>query len=692
MAPGNPSLEAAPLISDWLDLSQPDVVLARTGKAELGQGIATALVQIVADALSVEPARVRLAPPSTDGPDERFTNSSLSVQHSGGALHAAASHARELFTEAATRRLGADATLTDGAFHAGVTAPVTYADLAEDVDLDVPVRMRDTLPPSTGAIGADFPRVDLADKVLGHPRFLQDMRLPGMRFARMIRRPARGAILEHVDATNALAIPGVADVIHDGNVLAVIADDEISAIAAAKALKDAADWDLPQSDLTDADVTELLTTAPTDDTTVADGPQLTEPTLTARYTRPFLAHGSIGPACAIAQEIDGRLTVWSHTQGVHPLRRDLARALGRALESITVHHVEGAGCYGHNPADDVAYDAALLATRRPEAPIQVTWSREDELGWSPFGPAMVVDLAAATDVGGRITAWSWDGYGNGHLSRPGLLQSPALLAFEDQEDGIPIPPAVDPPAVRGFGMARNALPGYDVGSVRAVSHRVIEMPIRTSAMRSLGSHLNVFAIESHLDDLARQHDADPLEYRLRHLTDPRGRDVLETVAQQADWGSPLPEGHGRGIGYARYKSTGAWCAVVVEVEAVTSVRVSGAWAAVDVGRIVSPDGVANQIEGGILQSLSWTLMERVRFADGRVVSDTWGQYPILGFEDVPPVHVTLLDRPDQPWLGSGEAATGPTAAALGNAVRDAVGVRVRDLPITHEAIVAAMDA
>lgn len=245
--------------------------------------------------------------------------------------------------------------------------------------------------------------------------------------------------------------------------------------------------------------------------------------------------------------------------------------------------------------------------------------------------------------------------------------------------------------MRGHGTARNALPGYQVGSVRALSHRALTMPIRTSALRSLGSHLNVFAIESHLDDLAREHGIDRLEYRLRHLADPRGRAVLEAAAEAAGWGSAIPEGWGRGIGYARYKSTGAWCAVVVEVEAVSSVRVTDVWAAVDVGRIVSPDGVTNQVEGGILQSLSWTLMERVRFADGRVISDTWEEYPILGFADVPPVHVTLIDRPDLPWLGSGEAATGPTAAALGNAVADATGVRVRDLPITHDAIVASMD-
>ena len=691
MAPVNPSIEAAPLISDWLDLSEPGAVIARTGKAELGQGIATALVQIVADGLSVDPATVRLHTATTDGPDERFTNSSLSVQHSGGALHAASRQARALFFEAARSSLGGQVRLVEGVFH-GEGGSVGYSELAGSVDLAVPIQPTDVAGEPTGVIGASLPRLDLPDKVLGRPRFVQDMRLPGMLFARMVRRPSRGAALVGLDETTALAVPGVVDVVRDGNVLAVIAEDEIAAVAGAAALAEGAIWDSLQSELTDAGMTDFLTSVPTDDTVLAEGPAVREPTLGARYTRPFLAHGSIGPACAIAHEAEGHLTVWSHTQGVHPLRRELARALGRSPDTIDVNHVEGAGCYGHNPADDVAYDAALLALHRPGQPIQVTWSREDELGWSPFGPAMVVDIAARTDATGQITAWSWDGYGNGHLSRPGILPSPSLLAFEEQAGGAPIPPAADPPVFRGEGTGRNAIPGYEVGPVRAVSHRALQMPLRTSAMRSLGSHLNVFAIESHLDDLARMHGLDPVDYRLRHLADPRGRAVLAAAAEAAGWGSTLPEGHGRGVGYARYKATGAWCAVVVEVEAVSSVRVVGAWVAVDCGRVVSPDGVANQIEGGTLQALSWTLMERVRFADGRVLSNTWEEYPILGFADVPPVHVTVIDRPDEPWLGAGEAAMGPTAGAVGNAVLDAVGVRVRDLPITAEAIVAAMDS
>ncbi len=389
---------------------------------------------------------------------------------------------------------------------------------------------------------------------------------------------------------------------------------------------------------------------------------------------------------------DTGLHIWTHSQGVYPLRTDIARALGVPAAAVHVEHVEGAGCYGHNGADDVAYDAALLALAVPGRPVHVTWSREDELGWSPFGPAMVVDIDTTCADDGTITSWTWTGFGNGHMLRPNTLPSPSLLAYASQAGGQPIPPSTEPPAANGFGTGRNAIPGYDVGPVTATAHRLTEMPIRASALRSLGAHLNVFAVEQHLDDLARQVDADPLEYRLRHLSDPRGRAVLERVAAMCDWSNP-PRGEaaGRGLGFARYKGKGAWCAVVVDIEAEERIRMTRMWIAVDVGLAVNPDGVVNQIEGGAIQSASWTLLEQVRFAEGRVLSDTWEEYPIITFGDVPPIEVAIVDRPDEQWLGAGEASMGPTAAALGNALMDATGIRVRALPLTPENIVAAMD-
>jgi len=689
--PGNPSLAATPLLASWLDFSMPGMVHARTGKSELGQGIDTALVQIVADALGVDQDQVVLVKPDTRGPDETFTAGSLSVQHSGGALVAAATHARVLFTRAAREQLGDDAVLANGRFTDGANA-ISYWDLAAEVDLETPVDMSLEHPAPTGVIGFSAPRSDLADKVLGRPRYVQDMRLDGMVFARIVRPPSRGSRLLDADVDIVRERHDIVDVVIDGDFVAIVAETEISAVQGATATAGLLSWSHSDETLIDGEVTAFLTSVSTDDTELSAGSVPDAPVLSARYTRPFIAHASIGPSCAIAIDRAGVLQVWSHTQGVYPLRRDIARALGRDESSVHVSHVEGAGCYGHNPADDVAYDAALLATRIPNRPVQVTWSREDELSWSPFGPAMVVDIAAATDDTGIITSWSWDGYGNGHSSRPSTLPSPSLLTFAQQQDGTPIPPSGDPPLASGAGTGRNALPGYRVGEVRAIAHRAKEMPIRASALRSLGAHLNVFAIESHMDALARLHDIDPREYRMRHLDDERGRAVIEAAAEASGWGRQMAEDHGIGMGYARYKGSGAWCAVVAEVEAVSEIRVAGLWIAVDCGRVINPNGVANQIEGGALQSLSWTLKERVRFSAGRVESRTWEEYPILTFGEVPPVEVTLLDRPEEPWLGAGEASMGPTAAALGNAVADALGVRVRDLPLTSDAIVAAMSS
>ena len=687
----SPSLSANPLLSTWLDFATPGRVTAHMGKSELGQGVDTVMVQVVADTLGVDVARIDIqAPDTATGPDENFTAGSLSVPHSGTALLLAAANARQLFLAAAQRHLGStDVTLEDGTFHSP-SGSTTYWDL--DVDTDVTVDPEIPLPPSSGTIGSSYARIDLEAKITGQPSYLSDVRWPNMAYGRVIRPAFRGAIGVDVDREEFLQRAGVVDIVVDGAFLAVIADTEIVAIKTAIDVADSAQWSGEPSDLTDDEVSGFLTTVETDDTLLAEGESVNPngDAHSARYSRSFIAHASIGPATAMAHFDGTVLEVWSHTQGVYPLRRDLARALDIDKHNVRVRHFQGAGCYGHNPADDAAFDAAYLSLRVPNRPVHVTWTREDELGWGPFGPAMVVSISATTDDTGQITTWSWDGFGNGHSSRPSTLPTPSLLGYSHLADRPAIPPSGDPPLAAGAGTGRNSIPGYDIPSVRAVAHRALEMPMRASAMRSLGAHMNVFAIESHLDDLAEKHGIDPVEYRLHHLSDHRARAVIETVAAQSGWGTPVAEDRGRGIGYARYKGLGAWCAVVAEVEAIEEVRVTGLWIAVDCGRVINPDGVENQIEGGALQSLSWTLKERVRFSNGVVTSDTWEDYPILTFSEVPPVYTTIIDRPDEKWLGAGEASMGPTAAAIGNAIASALGIRVRDLPITSDAIVAAM--
>ena len=309
----------------------------------------------------------------------------------------------------------------------------------------------------------------------------------------------------------------------------------------------------------------------------------------------------------------------------------------------SVEHVENAGCYGHNAADDAAFDAVLLARTVPGRPVLLRWTRRDELTWGPLSPATTATVSARL-VGGRIEGWSYDIWSQGHTSRPGYAGQPGLLAMAHRQGGAPLPPAADPPAAAGFGGLRNAIPLYDVGLRRITGHRVTEAPVRTSAMRALGSYLNVFAIESFMDELAADAGLDPVDFRLAHLTDPRARAVVELAARASGWGEPLADSTGRGVGFARYKENGAWCAVVAEVEVETDVRVRRLTVAADLGLVINPDGARNQLSGGAVQSTSWTSVERVRFDRRRVTSGDWESYPILRFPAAPRVDVHLVGQ------------------------------------------------
>jgi nicotinate dehydrogenase subunit B len=701
-------LAANPLLARWIRVAGDGVVDVRVGKVELGQGIVTALAQLAADELDADLADVRMQPADTvAGPDEGFTAGSLSVQDCGPALRLAAANVRALFVAAAARRWDVDAGkvhVENGRFTGPGGEAATYGDLAAGVDLDVPADASVPVKPPVAQVftGTDVARLDLPDKVAGRPRYVHDMRLAGQWFARVVRPPSVGAVLVSLD--EGVAGDGVT-VVRDGSFLAVAGPGEAEVLRATERVRRAATWDERDTLPAEDDLDGFLRAGPHETIDVVDdgvnddvgtaGPVAGQ-RLRATYRRPFVAHASLAPSCAVAiwhDVPDGpRVDVWSHSQGIHNLSRAIAGALGLAAGAVHVRHAEGAGCYGHNAADDAAFDAVLVARAMPGRPVQVLWSRQDELAWSPFSSAMVADVEAVVDRAGRLGSWRYDVYSQGHTARPGYAGVPGLLAATTLAEPATYPAPVDPPQANGAGSTRNALPGYDVPNRRVTGHRLLETPIRTSAMRSLGAHLNVFAIESFMDEAAALAGADPLEFRLAHLSDERGRRVLRLAAEAAGWGRELPEGSGLGLGYARYKGKGAWCAVVAEVGAEADVRVPRLWVAVDVGHVVNPDGVRNQLEGGAVQSTSWTLLERVRFDRRRVTSVDWETYPILPFSRAPEVSVEIAPGDGNPSVGAGEAAQGPTAAAIGNALAAAVGVRVRDLPLTPEAIVAAIEA
>jgi CO/xanthine dehydrogenase Mo-binding subunit len=695
-----PALATNPRLADWVRIDPAGTITVRSGKVEIGQGVLTALAQIAAEELDVAFDRIRMPGTRTGtSPDEGLTAGSMSVQYSGIALRQACAEVRALLLAAAAEELDTptdELTVRDGKITRPDGHAISYWKLDTATLLDRAATGQAT--PKAGAdhtvVGRSTPRLDIPDKVTGRPRYIHDLRLPGLAFGRVVRPPSRGAHLLGLDTEPIAARPGVLAVVRDGDFLGVVAEREELAQRAADALQATATWDEHDTLPDEHALPEFLTSQPADTTVLADTtpdqPAEVARTVTARVHRPYLAHASLAPSAAVALAEDDQLSVWSNTQGPYPLRGAIAAALDLDPERISVQHVEGAGGYGHNGADDVAFDAALLARAVPGRPVQVLWSRPDELGWAPFGPAAVVEVAAELDANDEIVGWRHEIWSNGHVGRPGLGPGAPLLAATHRADPVQSQPAADPPLAVGGGSGRNGVPGYRVPALKVISHRLLTMPLRTSALRSLGAFVNVFAIESLMDELAEVTGADPVEFRLRHLDDPRARAVIETAIANAPEVSG--ESAGRGLGFARYKNTAAYCAVVAEVDAVDKVRVRRLTIAVDAGLAVNPDGLANQIEGGAIQATSWTLTERVRFDRRRVTSDTWETYPILRFSEVPSVEVHIIDRPEQPSLGVGEASQGPTAAAIGNALHDAIGVRVRRLPLTEANVVAAIDA
>ena len=694
------SLAANPHLASWLSFSPDGTVTIFSGKVEYGQGVWTALAQIAAEELDVALARVTVAPVSTGrSPDEGVTSGSLSIQHSGSALRQACAQARTLLLEAAAGKLGTTAaalTVDDGRIlAAGQATALTYWSLAGPGLLDrpagapVPVK-----PPDRWSVaGRSAPRLDLPDKVAGRPRFLHDLVLPGMRYGRVVRPPAVVAELVHFSSTQ---LPPDVVTVRDGSFLGVVAPADRDALRAARLLAEAADWRVTDS-LPDAgDLKSFLLSAPAEAVPVESrvdpgAASSAMRTAAAEYTRPYLAHASMAPSCAIARWDGDAVTVWSHSQGVFALRDAIAAGLGLAAAQVTVNHVEGAGAYGHNGADDVALDAVLLARAVPGQPVRVLWSREDEMAWAPLGSAMLARLSAGLDAHGKIVSWRHDVWSNGFIGRPGRGGEPRLLALAHLAGGQPMSPAPDGPPTGAMGSTRNAVPGYDIPDLEVVRHRLLTMPIRTSSLRSLGAFLNVFAIESFMDELAEIAGADPLGFRLAHMSDPRAVRVLEEVASLCGWAArPRAEGTGYGLGCARYKGLAGYCAAAAEVAAESDVRVRRLWLAVDVGTVINPDGVINQVEGGAVQSTSWATRERVTFDRAKITSVNWDTYPVLRFTEVPDVTVRIVPS-TEPATGAGEVAQGPVAAAIGNALADAVGVRVRDLPLTPDQVIRAIE-
>jgi nicotinate dehydrogenase subunit B len=700
---GNPSFEysAAPLqelpsplrrhpnINAWLEVLANGRLRVLTGKLELGQGIRTAVAQVAAEELDLEMNQVEVVLAETGRtPNEGYTAGSGSIESSAMAIRYAAAAARKKLLELAAQKMNVPVTelttakgtvsLKNGHRTFTFGEILDGRQLTDEIRLPVALKAKDKY----GLVGKAVPREDISRMVSGEPVFVQDLRFPGMVHARVVRPPAYGArLLTFHEQAVQKKVPALLKIVVNGSFLAVIAADEYQAMQAQQLLRENSTWadGPPLPKVSGEPLAGYLTSLPVKTQRTTEKGSISalagQSTVKARYCKPYIMHGSIGPSCTVALYDNNMLHVWTHSQGVYPLRDSLAALLKLPAANIHVKGVPGAGCYGHNGADDVAADAALLALAWPGKHVRLQWSRDEEHAWEPYGSAMVMDAEALLDSSGKISHWKYALWSDTHGTRPGGNAENLLLARYLEK------PLIGQPSGFSGGAYRNAEPYYAIPNQQVEAH-FFSGPLRVSALRGLGAYANIFAIESFMDELAEKAGKDPYGFRLMHLQDERAKDVIRKL-QALTQGQEKPQ-TGMGMAFSRYKNSAAYCAIAARVavnKKTGAVQVQKMWAVIDAGEVINLDGIKNQTEGGMIQSASWTLQEQVQFNEKHITSRHWDAYPIFRFSQVPEVEVAVLDRPAEKPLGAGEAAQGPAAAAIVNAVYRACGKRVRYLPV-----------
>ena len=698
-----PSKSLAPdEVASFLAIDGKGMVTLYSGKVELGTGATTGLTQIAAEELSVPFDRVTIIQGDTAlTPDQGPTYASLSIQVGSPQIRRAAATARETLLDLAARQLNVakgDLAVKDGIITAkaggkGIAYGQLVGDRAFTVKVNPAVPLKD--PKDYTIVGKSIPRLDIPDKIFGTFSFVQDFKLPGMLHARMVHPAALGATLQSFDDADCRKIPGYVRAVRKQNFLAVVATNEWAAILASRAI--VTNWSawsgLPDQSrlyeyVRNSKAAKVAVIQSAGDTAAAmkGGGK----TLRATYELAINTHGSIGPSCAVADFSDGRLTVWTPTQACHLLRLQVAVMLGMPPEQIRCTFIEGAGCYGRNGADDCAAEAALIA-KELGRPVRLQWMREDEHGWDPKCPPTVLDYSARIDEQGRIAAWDSDLF---------LPEQPAMRS------GITLLPCTlaSLPAMSFGNPIYNPQLGipYTLPNHQLTAHWLAETPFPPAWLRSPAAMQNTFAHESFLDEIASATGADPFEVRVRHLTDRRGLELLERLRAFAKW-EPRDSrardkgtlARGRGVSYVKYEAVRTYVGIVADVtvsRTTGQVKVDRVFVAHDCGQIINPDGLRNQIEGNVVQTVSRTLVEKLTFSRSAVTSLDWGSYPILTFPDVPEVAIDLIDRPNEvPW-GAGEPTTSVVPAAIANAVFDATGARVRSVPLRPATVLAALAA
>jgi len=675
-------------LTSWISIFEDGSVQVKTGKSELGQGIGTAIRQVAAEELNTTVDRVVIRLAQTEvTPDEGYTAGSRSIETSAMSVRYAAATVREKLISMVAREWDVDresVRLENGVLYGesnkiGVGELIKGSQVVGEIDREVPIRGKNV----RKVVGSPVKRDSIAKMVRGEEYFIHDLRFPGMVHARIVRPSAYGARLKSLNTSAVESMDGFLKVIEVGSFVGVVAEEEYQAVQLREELKKAAVWEegegLPAGKELKDYIKSLRVDSNTDESkgnpnAFKEGEVRHE----ASYFKPYIMHASNGPSCALAYFQNGILHVWSHTQGVYPQRESIADLVGLPVDKVNVKSVPGSGCYGHNAADDVAAEAALLAVNYPNRHIRLQWMRDDEHAWEPYGTAMIMELKASLTGNGKITGWSHELWSDSHSTRP-RGDATNLLPSQYIEKGYKRPGG----GFRG-GATRNAVPYYDIPNLVQKSH-LFEGPLRVSALRGLGATANLFAIESFMEELAYLAKQHPLDFRLAHLSDHRAKEVIQKLKAKTN-GFRTSAYQGIGYAFSRYKNSASYLAMATLVEVSPEngkIEVMKMWAVIDSGECINPDGLKNQTEGGMIQATSWALMEQVGFNEQHITSKDWYSYPILRFPNIPEVEVEVIDRPNEEPLGAGETAQGPATAALANAVFAATGQRIRDWPLNR---------
>ena len=706
-----PSIKSYKKLSDWFDFKKDNMILVNSGKIDIGQHISSSIALICSKITGVHYNQIEIVRLNTSfTPNEGKTASSLSIPHSGSAIKAASFTLRINFLKYVVEKL--HITKDEMNFENGIVThkssnkSFSYWDFSrtkEFLNIEIPENFDEKVLKEFKYQNRQKIEVKTINEIVtGKYKYVHDLTFPNMLHARIVRPPNYYNKFIDIDQKVLKTLKKMnIKLFIKGSFVAILSTEEFLVVKYLTIVKNSIHWQNIK-DLTEGNgnIYNLLLNNQRDKLNVRSGgeafkediPKLKDikekgsKTLNSIYKKSYLMHAPLAPSAACAIFKNKKFEIYSHSQALHDLKGTLVKAFNMKEEDITLIFAPGSGCYGHNGADDAAFEVSLLSKEFPNQHILLKWTREDEHTWEPYGSASINILNGTIDKTGKILYWSHEVFSDTYMTRPSEKELNNFASYKLINNNFNKNKST-PKTAAHMGIHRNLDPLYDFKEKRLVKNLVHDLPLRTSALRTLGAFANVSASEAFLNELALSINIDSFDIRIKNLNDKRAIDVLTDLRSQMSR-EEIGINNARGIAFSRYKNSAAYCAVGVElfINDELDIILKNAWISVDAGEIAYEDGIIAQVEGGFIQAASWCLYEEVKFDNKEIISKDWDNYKIIEFNNIPIIKTSVLDRPSYQYLGVGEVVAGPTGGAISNAIHDALGERVRSMPFTKESI------